>query len=885
MEPRRDRKNGRKEYQGSGALNNTMHGHPHQHHQHQQMYHHKNGHPMPYYAVAMAPEDCGPDYGQPIPAYADSAYAQPGTHLNGARPVHMPMPAYPQFITSYGMPHTNGQAMPQDASGHFKMPFYGYPPFTGAPAIGQMPPPPITNGHQIEMQPMQGAQLVDMMGMMNGSPAGNKPPMQLNNENNEALSSAPNNVPPHPTMATFSVPAGFPGHHGQPAFLPTTYLPAQISPNAFPNTPHMIYFPVSLPPHFYHPAHGYAASMAPNQPMMASAPVTQTIPNQPLATPPPSPQHQQYLSHESSQDEQTEQSHDAGSFEEQPQSSSPMNSGNQPPQFVHHHQQPSPQQQYHNEPTQFTQLPPPPCEAVVHYSFLSPESCDEDSAVQMNGFADEEDSVQEQLQHMEASQSNNEDQNSPDEAQSSQYLSQSSSGLADSQNISDPLTVTNEPSVQSISTSNQSLSSSDPIVKQSVEQDEELPEESVSVLSVEEVEQTQTLNESTNQSSDLMLEIAPALSNLQINGSSEETEEPVVESIQDTVQSEVSVANDISTAFNEASKKAPTEPVAKEESVDKSISSTATTATNSDGGARSWADLFKSSQNKVPVVKPVFLNHSDPEDTATTLFSSRDFEPTLNSSAPSRQNKRSPVSSSSKSSVEVVGFDQDPVAPKLARRLKDYRSKHSLPFLIPRGFTNQGNYCYINSTLQALLYCPPFYNFMRELGEVTNLFRDRTCTPILDSFARFFTNFMPSELMMKRSRGGGQIAFDDLPKAEPFEPKCIYEVLGRINDECLKGKQEDAEEFLSSLLNGMNEEIIQLFQLLQPEKKMVNGNAHQVNGISSSTKSESTRSTLDEDNRNNSNEQLWKDFGSRHKVVVRSVGFIFDCLLQCKLVN
>lgn len=35
--------------------------------------------------------------------------------------------------------------------------------------------------------------------------------------------------------------------------------------------------------------------------------------------------------------------------------------------------------------------------------------------------------------------------------------------------------------------------------------------------------------------------------------------------------------------------------------------------------------------------------------------------------------------------------------------------------LLPRGLTNRSNYCYINSILQALLACPPFYNLLMAL--------------------------------------------------------------------------------------------------------------------------------------------------------------------------
>ncbi|KAG9509354.1 Ubiquitin carboxyl-terminal hydrolase 10 [Fragariocoptes setiger] len=158
---------------------------------------------------------------------------------------------------------------------------------------------------------------------------------------------------------------------------------------------------------------------------------------------------------------------------------------------------------------------------------------------------------------------------------------------------------------------------------------------------------------------------------------------------------------------------------------------------------------------------------------------------------------------------------KDTFAPRLAKKLREITLKHSLPFLRPRGFINRGNGCYINATLQALVACPPFYNLMREIGEVKGIKRENSCTPILDSFSGFFLNFIPIEPNNRKARPTNtdqRTSIEDL-QAEPIEPKSIYDVLGSIKSECLKGAQEDAEEFLSSVLNSLHEEMVDLFEL------------------------------------------------------------------------
>lgn len=115
---------------------------------------------------------------------------------------------------------------------------------------------------------------------------------------------------------------------------------------------------------------------------------------------------------------------------------------------------------------------------------------------------------------------------------------------------------------------------------------------------------------------------------------------------------------------------------------------------------------------------------------------------------------------------------------------------------------------------------------------------------------------------MKRLKAGGVMP-DELPKGESIEPKCIYEVLGAIKSECLKGRQEDAEEFLSSVLNGLHEEMIKLQQSTHPFNGEPQANGHiDGNGVDNKFGAAGDEADDDDDDAN-----LWKEVGPRHKAL------------------
>lgn len=182
-------------------------------------------------------------------------------------------------------------------------------------------------------------------------------------------------------------------------------------------------------------------------------------------------------------------------------------------------------------------------------------------------------------------------------------------------------------------------------------------------------------------------------------------------------------------------------------------------------------------------------------------------------------------------------------------------------------------------------------------------------TLFLTASARYFGRFQPADRRQIKSGAGAaggtaQAYLEELLNNDPFEPACIYDTLkhiGMIKSDQERGHQEDAEEFLSSLLNGLHEEMIKLSELWAARQ---GGNAAggagaavKTNGFANAATSDAAAAAAalsdddhhkaegdaeggdaDADNDGDNDDDVWHEVGtSKHKALpTRSVSIGFE---------
>ncbi|XP_018804399.1 PREDICTED: homeobox protein 5 [Bactrocera latifrons] len=174
----------------------------------------------------------------------------------------------------------------------------------------------------------------------------------------------------------------------------------------------------------------------------------------------------------------------------------------------------------------------------------------------------------------------------------------------------------------------------------------------------------------------------------------------------------------------------------------------------------------------------------------------------------------------------TVRANLDEYTLKFADFLTKSKTDLSTVSLRPRGLTNPSNYCYINSILQALLGCAPFYNLIRSIPKQAAALSE-VRTPTVNALISFVSQFstLPSGMRLRTNKGpkGKDDLGSELQCDSAFEPSDIYRLWIDSREEYVEGRQEDAEEFLSYVLNKLNDEMLEVIKLVAKPNAEQNG--------------------------------------------------------------
>lgn len=145
-------------------------------------------------------------------------------------------------------------------------------------------------------------------------------------------------------------------------------------------------------------------------------------------------------------------------------------------------------------------------------------------------------------------------------------------------------------------------------------------------------------------------------------------------------------------------------------------------------------------------------------------------------------------------------------------------SDKKVAFLEPRGLVNTGNMCYMNSILQVLAFCVPFYDFLDQVGKrAAHSFKSET--PLVDAMIMFMREFNVIDSAVSAEKLRLRLKDAELEQyGEPLTPEYVYDVIKRLPrfKHMTRGHQQDAEEFLGFLLAGLHDECAQVMKSHQP---------------------------------------------------------------------
>ncbi|XXH03437.1 hypothetical protein Hte_009839 [Hypoxylon texense] len=212
----------------------------------------------------------------------------------------------------------------------------------------------------------------------------------------------------------------------------------------------------------------------------------------------------------------------------------------------------------------------------------------------------------------------------------------------------------------------------------------------------------------------------------------------------------------------------------------------------------------------------------------------------------------------------VVSFTKSN-ASSLAEALKTYRvdGGQKIAFLEPRGLINPGNMCYMNSVLQVLIFCIPFYDFLDQVGKKA-AYSFKSETPLIDAMIMFMREYKVIDSAVSAEQLRRRLKSEELEQyGEPFTPEFVYDAIRKLPRfaSMRRGHQQDAEEFLGFLLEALHDECTHVMRNI-PESSAATTAANSSTATPSAVSPASTPDAND-----------WLEVGRRQRsAVTRSSG-------------
>ncbi|KAF8073291.1 hypothetical protein N665_1122s0020 [Sinapis alba] len=168
------------------------------------------------------------------------------------------------------------------------------------------------------------------------------------------------------------------------------------------------------------------------------------------------------------------------------------------------------------------------------------------------------------------------------------------------------------------------------------------------------------------------------------------------------------------------------------------------------------------------------------------------------------------ASSSKFQALDIDIFSNDSSSgatiPRKTSQMAPTESVPAMKDFTPRGLINAGNLCFLNATLQALLSCPPFVQLLQgiQLQDIP-----KADSPTLAAFSEFISELdVPSSSSFRNN-------VTVVESGRPFTPAMFERVLRNFTPDVLNNmsgrpRQEDAQEFLSFIMDQMHDELLKL---------------------------------------------------------------------------